>query len=190
MACNPSDITKTDTKPSWMSSFVNWSCFCSLNPVVFMGNIYGALVGIKEAIEAYTDAVTQKGYAVCSQHFQHQGGDAVTNAQVIDNILVRSAFNNKIVGFGASMLDTGDMIGGDIVSVRLYDFTAGTYCSDAINLTTAQKHGNHTDDGNAISVTNITPGHEYGVKITITGGFTIENVDIFIFTEPQELTYS
>lgn len=189
MACDPTDIPDTDVKPSWMSGFSKWSCFCKLNPLHILGNLYGALIQIRDAIQAYTDASQEKGYAVSSQHFRVAGGDAVINGQVIDEILVRSAFNNKVVGFGASLLSSGDMVGGNIVSVRLYDFTAGTFASDAINLTTSQLHGNHTDDGNAITNNNITPGHNYGVKITITGGFTLSDLDVFIFMEPNELTY-
>jgi hypothetical protein len=189
MACNQNDIPKTDTKPSFMDRFKNWSCFCNLNPVIFLGNIFGALSDIADAIREYTDAVKEKGYAVSSLNYRIVGGATVVNGQIINEIFARSAFNNKIIGFGASMLSTANMAGGDIVSVRLYDYTSSNFCSDAILLSVAQKHGNHTDSGDAISPFNITPGHEYGVKIQITGGFNIEDVDVFIYTEPQELTY-
>jgi hypothetical protein len=197
MACDPNDITTTDTKPSWFSSFTRWSCMCKVSTIEAAINIFGALTDIAAAIREYADAVVARGYAVSAQHFRIEGGTAVTNAQVISEILVRSCFNQKVVGFGASILTYPTSSGAsqydDVISVRLYDYTAGAYCSDTITLTNAQKQGNHTDDGNSIGP-NITSGHRYGVKIVYTntdgGAFTMPDLDVFILTEPTELTYT
>ena len=193
MACDP----KTDTKPSLWSGLVNWSKACCFEPVSALLNIYGALVDIANAIREYSDTVSQKGYAVGSLQFRIEGGSDLTNGDVVNNILGRSAFNNKIVGFGVSILtfpaSSGASSSDDVLSIRLYDYTAGAYISDAITLSSAEKQGSHTDDGNAIG-NNITIGHEYGVKITYTntdgGAFEMPDIDVLIYAEPQELTYS
>lgn len=196
MPCDPSHTTQTDERPSLWQNLKRWSCACKFAPIDALLNIYGALTDIALAIREYADAVTQKGYAVSAQHFRIAGGTAVVNGQAIDSILARSAFNYKVVGFGASVLtyptSAGASANDDVISIRLYDFTAGAYASDTIILTSAQKQGNHTNDGAAIAA-NITPGHEYGVKIIYTntdaGAFTMPNVDVFILAEPNELTY-
>ena len=197
MACDPNDITTTDTKPSWFNSFTRWSCMCKVSTIEAAINIFGALTDIAAAIREYADAVVARGYAVSAQHFRVESAGSVSNGAVISEILVRSCFNQKVVGFGASVLSYpasgGASPSDDVISVRLYDYTAGAYCSDSIILTSAQKQGSHTDDGNSIGP-NITPGHEYGVKIAYTntdgGAFTMPDIDVFILTEPTELTYT
>jgi hypothetical protein len=193
MACDP----ETTTKPTLWEGLVKWTKSCCYKPVDVGLNIYGALVDIANAIREYSDSVSQRGYAVGCLQFRIEGGDSLTNGDLNNNILARAAFNNKVVGFGASILtfptSGGASSSDDVLSIRLYDFTAGAYCSDAITLSSASKQGSHTDDGNAIS-DNITVGHEYGVKITYTntdsGAFVMPDIDIIIYVEPQELTYS
>jgi len=193
MACEP----ETTTKPTLWQSLVNWKDSCCYTPVKVGLNIYGALVDIANAIREYSDSVAQKGYAVACLVFRIDGGDSLSNGDVTNIIIGRSAFNNKIVGFGASVI-TFPTSGGasstdDVLSIRLYDFTAGAYISDTIALSSAQKQGSHTDDGNAIG-NNISVGHEYGVKIVYTntdsGAFVMPDIDVYVYAEPQELTYS
>lgn len=193
MACEP----ETTTKPTLWQNLVNWKNACCYTPVKVGLNIYGALVDIANAIREYSDSVAQKGYAVACLVFRIDGGDSLSNGDVTNIIIGRSAFNNKIVGFGASVI-TFPTSGGasstdDVLSIRLYDFTAGAYISDTIALSSAQKQGSHTDDGNAIG-NNISVGHEYGVKIVYTntdsGAFVMPDIDVYVYAEPQELTYS
>lgn len=189
--------SRTSTTPSWASNLIRWTKACCYTPVDAALNIYAALVDIATAIREYTNAVTAKGYAVSCLHFRIAGGDSLTNGDLIDEILAVSAFNNKIVGFGASILDYPNSAGADpnddVLGVRLYDYTAGSYISDELSLTKAQAHGSHTDDGNAIG-DNISTGHKFGVKINYSnddgGAFTMPDIDIFIYCEPQELTFS
>jgi len=195
--CSNNCTARSSTNPDWWTELkrhVDAGCFTNADLGL---NIFGALTGIKNAIEDYASNVSQRGYSVGCLTFRIPGGDSVSNGDLINEILVRSAFNNKIVGFGVSILNFPSSGGAsstdDTISVRLYDFTAGAYISDSIVLSSAEKQGSQTDDGNAIG-TNIGVGHEFGVKITYAnsdgGAFTMPDIDVFIYAEPAELTYS
>lgn len=187
----------TNTKPALWSGLVKWACACKFNPIDAALNIYGALVDIANSVRELSDNLEAKGYAVAGEHFRVAGGQAATNGQLWDNILVKSAYNKKIVGFGASVLSFptsgGAQPDDDVLTVRLYDYTAGSFVGDPIVLTSASRHGSVTDDGNSIGP-NITPGHDYGVKITYTntdaGAFTKPDVDVFIYSQPLELSFN
>lgn len=188
---------ETDVKPSLWSGLVRWTKSCCYKPSDIGLNIYGALVDIATAIREHTSSIVKKGYTVACITFRIEGGVSLTNGALLNEILFRSSFNNKPIGFGASILNFplsgGSSSNDDVLKVQLYDFTSGSPIGDWIVLTSAQKHGNITDDGNQIG-NNIPNGHEVGIKIQYTntdgGSFVQPDIDVFMYFEPNELTYT
>lgn len=196
MSCRCSSRSATD--PDWWNNLIRHKDAECFNSSDIGLNLFGILTGIKESIDNYIDNSTKRGKSVLSLTFRLEGGANLTNGQIISEILQKSPFNLKIIGFGASILDFPTSAGAssidDSLSIRLYDYTASAYLSDSIVLTKAEPQGSITNDGDIISSNNAGVGHNFGIKMTYSnsdsGEFIQPDIDIFIIVEPQELTYT
>lgn len=181
-----SDLDELDDFRSYKKS----SCFSVSDGIM---NIYRALKQIATNIGILADNQEKKGFASALLHYKISGR-AYTNGQTVDNILSKLALSYKITGFGVSCLafpsSAGIYTNDDVITAKLWDYTAGTQVGNPLTLTVSQLHAKHTDEGTPIG-NNIVAGHNVGVKITYSnqdgGSFTMSDIDVFVHVEPIEL---
>jgi len=186
--------SRTATKPSFLSTFIQYTkhtCYTLGDGII---NLYGALIDIAAAIREYTDRVQEKGYASGIILFSTPEGDTVDPNDETITQYSKSPFNNKVLGIGVSTIDWnacgGAYVGAASLEVRFWDFTSGAQIGNTLLLTSTSLHDKDTDEGNTIA-NNIFPGHIYGVKVKYlnanAASCTMPALDFYIIVSPVDV---